>query len=752
LLRAIEYPELNNVMKWSGKSKIENAQRDLQVSRRSREDDVGVRLKFPRSFREVSASRVGTSALGLFRQAFVSVSRLPSCLLAFCVSCSNCLQYLRMLFAWKTFRTASRSNHLLGRPNQLKRLTVRRWLSSTPDTTARIAEPGSRIRLRDYQEESIKSVLTYVNNGHKRLGVSLATGAGKTVVFTQLIDRVPTPDPKATQTLIVAHRRELVEQAARHCSNAYPNKTVEIELGNSHASGLADITIASIQSIMSKDRLEKFEPSRFKMILIDEAHHIVARQYLDLLEHFKLRTRQDDSPLLVGVSATFSRFDGVKLGAAIDHIVYHRDYVQMINDRWLSDVLFTTVKFKDTDLRRVKTGVNGDFLSSALSKAVNTTQNNDIAIRAWMQRCSSRKSTLVFCVNVQHVLDMAAVFREHGVDAHFVTADTPLWKRRNIIDDFKAGKFPVLLNVGVFTEGTDIPNIDCILLARPTKSRNLLIQMIGRGMRLHPEKENCHVLDMVSALNAGIVTTPTLYGLDPDYLLESANPEQLRDMAVPQEPGSPASGQLSGDGTFLLSNDASIEYTDYDSVTDLIEDTSGDRHIRRISQYSWVEVGKDDYILTESSRHVLRISRDSEAGAFKVKFLRRLPSASKVPYSRPVVVVEQAASFEDAVHAADMFAKTVFAYPLIAIGQPWRKSPATDAQVAYLNRFRGENEKLDCSRVTKGRAVDMITKLTHGARSRFQGIAAGQRRARKASEKEEELVSREQVKVGPVPM
>jgi ATP-dependent helicase IRC3 len=181
--------------------------------------------------------------------------------------------------------------------------------------------------LREYQEECIQSVLSYLQKGHKRLGVSLATGSGKTVIFTHLIDRVPASGD-ASQTLILAHRRELVEQAARHCSLAYPDKQVDIEMGNHHASGAADITVASIQSIMSGDRLAKFDPARYKLVLVDEAHHIVSSQYLELLEHFGLRHHCDwttvSVPALVGVSATFSRFDGRKLGAVIDHIVYHR--------------------------------------------------------------------------------------------------------------------------------------------------------------------------------------------------------------------------------------------------------------------------------------------------------------------------------------------------------------------------------------------------------------------------------------------
>ena len=188
-----------------------------------------------------------------------------------------------------------------------------------------VASP--KIELREYQEECIQAVLSYLQAGHKRLGVSLATGSGKTVIFTHLIDRIA-PVGDATQTLILAHRRELVEQAARHCSLAYPDKHVDIEMGNVNASGAADITVASVQSITSGDRLHKFDPSRYKLVLVDEAHHIVSPTYLQTLEHFGVRHASDWTgghvPALVGVSATFSRFDGRKLGSVIDHIVYHR--------------------------------------------------------------------------------------------------------------------------------------------------------------------------------------------------------------------------------------------------------------------------------------------------------------------------------------------------------------------------------------------------------------------------------------------
>src|SRR5699024_7900082 len=140
-------------------------------------------------------------------------------------------------------------------------------------------------------------------------------------------------------------------------TTAYPNLRVEIEMGALHASGTADITVASVQSLTSRDRLSKYDPSRFKLVLVDEAHPIVAPGYLRVLQHFNLDAKREVSPSLVGVSATFSRFDGLRLGAAIDEIVYHRDYVDMIEEKWLSDVVFTTVESK-ADISAVRSGAN----------------------------------------------------------------------------------------------------------------------------------------------------------------------------------------------------------------------------------------------------------------------------------------------------------------------------------------------------------------------------------------------------------
>jgi len=639
-------------------------------------------------------------------------------------------------------------------------------ISTTRSAKQSAPDPLLNFQLREYQEECIQSVLASLENGHKRLGISLATGSGKTVIFTQLIDRVKPLSDTATQTLILAHRRELVEQAAKHCVNAYPGKTIELELGKLTASGTADITVASLQSITSKDRLLKFDPSRFKLILVDEAHHIVAPNYLKVLKHMGLGTKRSDSPHLVGVSATFSRTDGLRLGAAIDEIVYHKDYIDMIGDKWLSDIVFTTVE-STADLSGVKRlgrGGSGDFDTASLSRAVNNDDINDVTIKSWFAKATGRKSTLVFCVDLAHVTSLTQRFRHHGVDARFVTGDTPTRERAERLEGFKKGEFPALVNCGVFTEGTDIPNIDCILLARPTRSRSLLIQMIGRGMRLCPGKENCHIIDMVSTLKTGIVTTPTLFGLDPSELVSGASVtdmEKLRDRKEAEKERSDQVQQRIDDPS-AIGRSHNVTFTDYDSVFDLIADTSGEEHIRAISQNAWTWVGEDRYVLCGPDGTFLRLEqvvpKDSSSPMFEAWEIRALPQGvgRRVPWMNPRKLLS-AATFADAVHGCDNYASSavdLFPFTFILRGAPWRQKEPTKGQLKFLNKIMTrDREPLKADEITKGQAMEMITKLKFGARGRFASYEVEKRKRQKANliaELEQAVREGDAFEVGPV--
>jgi len=574
-------------------------------------------------------------------------------------------------------------------------------------------------------------------------------------------------------------------------------------MGNLNASGVADITVASIQSIHSQDRITKFDPADYKLILVDEAHHIVSKAYLEVLEHFGISDKEQaveetegkSTPALVGVSATLSRLDGVAIGKVIKHIAYHKDYVEMIGENWLAGVIFTTVS-SSADLSKVRKGVGGDFSTSQLSRAVNQDHINLITVKAWQTKAEGRKSTIVFCVDLDHVDSLTTMFRQHGIDARFVSGDTPKKIRSDRLDAFKRGEFPILVNCGVFTEGTDIPNIDCVLLARPTKSRNLLVQMIGRGMRLHPGKENCHIIDMVASLRTGIVTTPTLFGLDPSETISSMDVDKLRKLRERKETEKERQAALDGVKPEPKNNKkvpefaGSITFTSYESISDLIEDSSGERFIRAISPNAWVNVDADKYVLTNGTmgdwitlerivplttppplHHLTSTSsatttRDPfSEPTWKVTLTSKLsnivPSPaphthkSASPFARPRIIL-RSTSFEASVNGADTYASKHFFSGFISLylsNAKWRNSPATPAQIDYINKYREADRKLAYDDVTKGRAGDMITKLKFGAKGRMVEAVKRRRKEEKAREavrEWERKVERERVRVGPV--
>lgn len=574
-------------------------------------------------------------------------------------------------------------------------------------------------------------------------------------------------------------------------------------MGNNAAKGSADIVVASVQSLLSKDRIFKFAPNMFKLVLVDEAHHIVAKSYRQILQYFGLNEANADSPALVGVSATFSRSDGLKLGAAIDHIVYHKDYVDMIDEKWLSNAVFTTVQSK-ADLSKVKKDSFGDFALGSLSEAVNTNMTNSVTVRAWMANAQGRSSTLVFCVDVEHTQSLTQTFREYGIDARYITASTPRQVRGEQLQAFKDQEFPVLLNCGLFTEGTDIPNIDCVLLARPTKSRNLLIQMIGRGLRLFPGKENCHIIDMVATLETGVISTPTLFGLHPDEVLSGSSAVEIRE-GIDKATKDANADATKANRTTLgptpvteqeLANARAVEdgikvkFTHYDTITDLVGDMrSGDRHIRTLSPYAWVRTGDDDrYVLSDRNgwiairkgqdkdidtstysdtsdtpitasniytvTHVLKITpfknknddnddNDLESRTRKKPFFTRPRLIAKTP------------DLETAVRAADTYAPNVFNEHYISTRPAWRAAPATSAQIQMLNRAKLKQKGLlRYSDLTRGQAADMITKLKFGGKSRFSAMRKVRLKREEARGKLEETIrlGMTGVQVGPVQM
>lgn len=377
-------------------------------------------------------------------------------------------------------------------------------------------------QLRDYQKEAVDKCIEHVTEDKtKRIGLALATGSGKTVIFANLIYelnkmhdeklKANLTTKKTFNTLVLVHRRELAFQALEKIKNFNPNGNIDLEMGREHANPERSNTI--VASVMSLHRrLDKYKPEDIDLIIVDEAHHIIGKTYMSILKHFNADVPETKVPV-IGFSATLERADKRALSIALDEIVYCKDVMKMIEEEWLCEGRFTNVKISANfdDVKRTRS----DFILPSLSSALNTPETNNIITKTYMHMKQKHglKSTLVFGVEKAHVTALNEAFLAKGINSECVTSDFKTVERDRIIQSFKDGETEVLINCGILTEGTDIPNIDCILLCRPTFSRPLFVQMIGRGLRLHEGKEHCHIVDFVNASNVGIFSVPTLFGI-----------------------------------------------------------------------------------------------------------------------------------------------------------------------------------------------------------------------------------------------
>ncbi len=384
---------------------------------------------------------------------------------------------------------------------------------------------------RDYQTEATNAALDgFFAHGKRRQLTVLPTGTGKTVVFAMLRDHPRVREwidgfaRRQQRMLVIAHREELLNQAAEKLAASNPELIVDIEQAERRASAFCDVVVASIQTLVR--RLDKFDPCEFRIIIIDEAHHAAAPTYVKVLRHFGVLPDEgepieladlDAQKMLLGFTATPKRGDDIGLDAVFECISYSRELKWFIEREYLTPLcgrlVETTVSLDD-----VKT-VQGDFAVKQLAETVNTPQRNDQIVKAWLEHAPDRK-TIAFTVDIAHAHDLARTFSDAGVKAAALSGETPKEVRRELLRRFASGELQVLTNCNVLTEGFDEPSVNCIVHARPTKSSLLYIQMTGRGTRPSPQtgKRDCLILDCVDiASRHSLITVADLVGLPPKF-------------------------------------------------------------------------------------------------------------------------------------------------------------------------------------------------------------------------------------------
>lgn len=336
------------------------------------------------------------------------------------------------------------------------------------------------MELRPYQEETKNAVFSQWENGNKKTLAVLPTGCGKTIVFAKITEECVR---QGKRVLILAHRGELLEQAADKLYKTTGLKSSLEKAENSCLGSWYRVTVGSVQTLMREKRLSLFEQSYFNTIIIDEAHHCISDSYQKILKHF-------DHADVLGVTATPDRGDMKNLGTYFDSLAYEYTLPKAIKEGYLSPIKAVTIPLK-LDLSGVGTQ-SGDFKASDIDTALDP-YLYQIA-REMKKYCQDRK-TVVFLPLVKTSQKFRDILNENSFNAAEINGNSS--DRAEILEDFDEGKYNVLCNSMLLTEGWDCPSVDCVIILRPTKIRGLYCQMVGRGTRLCEGKKDLLLLDFL---------------------------------------------------------------------------------------------------------------------------------------------------------------------------------------------------------------------------------------------------------------
>lgn len=336
------------------------------------------------------------------------------------------------------------------------------------------------MELRPYQEEAKDAIFSEWGNGVKKTLLVLPTGCGKTIVFAKVAEECVR---EGNRVLILAHRSELLDQAADKIAKSTGLGCATEKAEQTCLGSWFRIVVGSVQSLMREKRLSQFPDDYFDTIIIDEAHHCISDSYQRVLEHFP---KAD----VLGVTATPDRGDMKNLGTVFESLAYEYTLPRAIKEGYLSPIKAVTIPLK-IDMSGV--GIQaGDFKSGEIATALDPYLES---IAQEMEKYCADRKTVVFLPLVKTSQKFRDILNGHGFCAAEVNGESH--DRTEILNDFNQGKYNVLCNSMLLTEGWDCPSVDCIVVLRPTKVRSLYCQMVGRGTRLCEGKDHLLLLDFL---------------------------------------------------------------------------------------------------------------------------------------------------------------------------------------------------------------------------------------------------------------
>lgn len=515
------------------------------------------------------------------------------------------------------------------------------------------------ITLRPYQQEALESIVSNYANGIKRQLVVLPTGAGKTVIFSHL----PKIKKDCLPMLVLAHRSELLDQARSKILASNPELTVEIEQAEKKA-GFVDVVVASVATLGRNNtpRIEQYPKDYFKSIVIDEAHHAAAPTYRRIIDFFNV-------DFLLGVTATPQRSDSTRLIDVFDEIVYYKTIQDLIQQGWLSPLVGYRIK-SNVDISDVQIQ-NGDYVQAQLEEAIDTPQRNSFVVATYRNLADSKKA-VIFASGVRHAQNLALSFRQASVDCEVILGTTSYEDRQDILARFATGQLKVIVNVGVLTEGFDEPSIEAIILAKPTRSTLLYTQIVGRGTRIHPNKEHCIIIDIADTTKGKKpIGLPTLLGLPLDFDLQGQSLTEVAEKFKELESYSP------GESVRVLSpEDIDLAY----ARINLFMPPPPNPVVQEYSKLVWAEIAEDEYHLGVNNSESMRIKCDT-LGRWNVTLHDNAQKSTRL-----LGTVDQ---MREAFARSDRWLQSnrSSSISLLDSSATWRSDSPTDAQKKTLKRI-----------------------------------------------------------------
>ncbi|NJN22045.1 MAG: DEAD/DEAH box helicase [Leptolyngbya sp. RL_3_1] len=376
-----------------------------------------------------------------------------------------------------------------------------------------------QIQLRIYQRYLVSQIHQVWRQNLKIL-TQLPTGAGKTIIFSAIASEFV---QRGEQVLILAHRQELIEQAAGKAS-AIAGCDVGIIKSGHKPNYSAPVQVASVQSLVN--RLSRLECPG--LVIVDECHHSTAATYRRILKAYP-------DAYVLGVTATPARADGTGFDDIYDALVTGPTVSELIQQGHLSEFRL----FGDPNPMTTGRSRGGDYAIGDMERQNDAIELSGSLIGSYRQHCPGKRC-LAFAVSVAHSKAIAQCYRVAGIPAEHLDGDTPSDERKAALARFESGETLVLSNCGLFTEGYDLPTLDAVQVARPTKSLSLWLQMVGRALRPAPGKDYALILDHTRnwAIH-GLPTRPrvwTLEGVEQSQRVINRTPEGLVIESEPEPP------------------------------------------------------------------------------------------------------------------------------------------------------------------------------------------------------------------------